>query len=68
MAAAGAMTVEEGVALLLADLAALHADAECPLNDFTLISDTGLHIKVLHTEYRQWAMFENFLCMLYFFQ
>ncbi len=37
---------EESGAALLAGLSALHGDAECPLNDFTLVSGNGLEVKV----------------------
>ncbi len=37
---------EDGEAALLADLAALNDDAECPLHDYTLISDSGLKTRV----------------------
>ncbi len=37
---------EDGGSALLADLAALNDDAECPLHDYTLISDSGLKTKV----------------------
>ncbi len=36
---------EDGGSALLADLAALNDDAECPLHDYTLISDSGLKTK-----------------------
>ncbi len=39
---------EEGLASLVADWAAMQGDAGCPFNDFTLVSDNGLRIKVLH--------------------
>ncbi len=37
---------DDGGAVFLADLAALNEDADCPLHDFTLVSDNGLEAKV----------------------
>ncbi len=36
----------DGAAILLKDIAKLHQNTQCPLNDFTLRSDNGTTLKV----------------------